>query len=102
MQPVDELITTSSVFQGMDDRHLRLIAELGRPMDIEADRYLFRAGAPADTFWLIRSARLPGAAQCALGQMVMETFHNGEPVGWSWLFEPYRLQFDGRATERPA
>jgi hypothetical protein len=100
MQPVDELITTSSVFQGMDDRHLRLIAELGRPMDIEADRYLFRAGAPADTFWLIRSGTIALELHSgALGQMVMETFHNGEPVGWSWLFEPYRLQFDGRATE---
>lgn len=23
----------------------------------------------------------------------------GEPLGWSWIFEPYRWQFDARATE---
>ena len=24
---------------------------------------------------------------------------SGEPLGWSWIFEPYRWQFDARATE---
>ncbi len=34
----------------------------------------------------------PGA-----GPLVIETLHAGEVVGWSWLFEPYRWQFDARA-----
>ena len=30
---------------------------------------------------------------------MIETLHPGEVVGWSWLFAPYRWQFDGRVTE---
>ena len=33
------------------------------------------------------------------GQVVVSTHEAGELVGWSWLFPPYRWQFDGRAAE---
>ena len=33
------------------------------------------------------------------GQVIIATHGPGEVVGWSWLFPPYRWQFDGRATE---
>ncbi|MEO5719557.1 MAG: hypothetical protein ABIR29_13440 [Chthoniobacterales bacterium] len=29
----------------------------------------------------------------------MDVVSAGEPLGWSWIFEPYRWQFDARATE---
>ena len=28
---------------------------------------------------------------------MIETLHNGDPVGWSWLFEPYLSHFDARS-----
>ena len=30
---------------------------------------------------------------------MIQTLHDGEVVGWSWLFEPYRWHMDGRAVE---
>ncbi len=33
------------------------------------------------------------------GAMVVETLHEHDVIGWSWLFAPYRWQFDGRVTE---
>jgi CRP/FNR family cyclic AMP-dependent transcriptional regulator len=33
------------------------------------------------------------------GALVIETLSASDVVGWSWLFEPYRWQLDGRATE---
>ena len=100
MQALDELISASPVFEGMQEKHLKLIADCGRPVDIGADKYLFHAAGAADKFWLIRSGtialELHGAGR---GAIVIETLHAGEVVGWSWLFAPYRLQFDGRATE---
>ena len=30
---------------------------------------------------------------------MIETLHAGDPVGWSWLFAPYRWQLDARALE---
>ena len=29
---------------------------------------------------------------------MIETLHDGDVVGWSWLFPPHRWHFDGRAT----
>ena len=29
---------------------------------------------------------------------MIETLEDDEIVGWSWLFEPYRWHFDGRAV----
>jgi len=100
MQALDELISASPVFGGMQEKHLKLIADCGRPVEVDADKYLFHAAGVADTFWLIRTGtialELHGAGR---GAVVIETLHDGEVVGWSWLFAPYRLQFDGRATE---
>jgi hypothetical protein len=33
------------------------------------------------------------------GPLLIQTLHDGEVVGWSWLFAPYRWQMDGRAVE---
>ena len=100
MEALDELISAAPIFAGMQEKDLKLIADCGRLVDIDADEYLFHAGGPADTFWLIRSGtialELHGAGR---GALVIETLTAGEVVGWSWLFAPYRLQFDGRASE---
>ena len=35
--------------------------------------------------------------QAPAGPITIETLHNGDPVGWSWLFEPYLTHFDARS-----
>lgn len=58
---------------------------------VEAGTRLFDEGDVADRFWIIRSGRaaldvhIPGR-----GAVVVETLGDGELLGWSWLFEPYR------------
>ena len=100
MQTLDELIAASPVFQGMSQAHLELVAGCGRNVHHGADVYLLREGDPADTFFLIRHGAValevngPGR-----GALVIETLHPGDPVGLSWLFEPYRWQLDARTTE---
>ena len=34
--------------------------------------------------------------------MIVETLHDGDVLGWSWLVPPYRWQFDARAVEHGA
>jgi CRP/FNR family transcriptional regulator, cyclic AMP receptor protein len=98
MQTIDELIAATPVFAGMEPAYLTLIAGCGRNMHVDPGTYLLREGQPADTFFLIRRGRIalelhaPGR-----GSLLIETLDDGEVVGWSWLFEPYRWQMDGRA-----
>ena len=60
---------------------------------------LFREGAPAERFYLIREGAVALEVDApGRGPLVIETLHEGDVAGWSWLFEPYRWQFDARAT----
>lgn len=98
MQTLDELIAASPVFAGLPAAHLELIAGCGVNEHFTVGSYLFHEGHAADRFYLIREGSIalevdvPGR-----GTHVLETLGEGEVVGWSWLFEPYRWQFDGRA-----
>jgi hypothetical protein len=33
----------------------------------------------------------------ARGSVTIETLHDGDLLGWSWLFPPYRWSFDAKA-----
>jgi CRP-like cAMP-binding protein len=100
MQTLEELIAASPVFAGLAPEHLALIAGCASNEHFAAGARIFSEDEPADRFYLIRKGALaleidaPGR-----GALVIETLHEGEVVGWSWLFEPYRWQFDGRASE---
>jgi CRP/FNR family transcriptional regulator, cyclic AMP receptor protein len=100
VQGLEELIANASVFTGLDDRWLALIAGCGRNEHFGGGDYLFHEGQPADRFFLIRRGVVALEVQApGSGTQVIETLCQGEVVGWSWLFEPYRWQFDARASE---
>jgi CRP/FNR family transcriptional regulator, cyclic AMP receptor protein len=100
VQTIDELITESPTFAGLDPPQLELIAGCARNEHVEAGTLLLREGEPADTFFLIRrgvvalEVHAPGR-----NALQIETLGPSEVVGWSWLFPPYRWQMDGRAVE---
>ena len=99
MRTLEDLIAATQVFAALDDRLLQLVAGCGVNAHVPAGAHLFREGAPAEQFFLIRNGTValevvtPGR-----GAVVIETLHPGDIVGWSWLFAPYRWQFDGRAV----
>jgi CRP/FNR family cyclic AMP-dependent transcriptional regulator len=98
MKGLEELIADASVFAGLDPSALALIAGCAGNDHFRGGAYVFREGDPADRFFLIRRGEValevhaPGSAP-----HVIDTIGAGEVVGWSWLFEPFRWQFDARA-----
>jgi CRP/FNR family cyclic AMP-dependent transcriptional regulator len=98
MQTLDQLIADAPIFSGLDQRHLELIAGCGGNEHADAGAYLYREGQSAECFYLIREGAIaleidaPGR-----GAIVVETLGAGEITGFSWLFEPFRWQFDARA-----
>jgi len=100
MRTLEQLIAASPVFAGLREEHLAVIAGCAVNEHFSAGEQLFREGDPANRFFLIREGAVAlGVDAPGRGELVVETLHQGEVVGWSWLFEPYRWQFDGRATE---
>ncbi len=100
MRQIEELIADAPVFAGLTPAQLELIAGCARNTHYDAGELLLQEGEPAERFFLIRRGRValeihaPGR-----GGIRVETLHDGEAVGWSWLFAPYRWQLDARALE---
>lgn len=61
---------------------------------------IFDEDAEARRFWVLRSGLVALDAQVpGRGPVVVETLGEGELLGWSWLFEPYRWHLGAEARE---
>jgi CRP-like cAMP-binding protein len=97
-QHLDELLRRLPFFAGMTDDELDLIAGCGRNVHFAEGETILRQGDPADTFYVIRHGSVAvGNFVPPRGEIVVEAIHDGEILGWSWLFPPYRSHFDARA-----
>ncbi len=100
MKTLDELVAESPIFAGLSPENLELIAGCAVNTGFKAGEYLFRENDPADSFYLVRHGRVtlemfvPGR-----GSVTIDTVEEGDVVGWSWLFPPYRWHFDARALD---
>jgi CRP/FNR family transcriptional regulator, cyclic AMP receptor protein len=103
MQTIEDLIAQAPVFAGLAPEHLELIAGCGQNDRAKAGAFLFHEGEPAHRLWLIRSGAVALEVQApGRGQLRIETLDEGEVIGWSWLFAPYRWALDARALEATA
>jgi CRP/FNR family transcriptional regulator, cyclic AMP receptor protein len=80
---------------GMSDRHLAILAECALATHFEPGQVIFRAGEPANGFYLLET----GKVVLEEPPTTIDIVAAGEPLGWSWLFAPYLWQFDARAIE---
>ncbi len=98
MRTISALLRESPRFDGMTPAHLNLIAGCGSNVQFSEGQVLFREGEPADTFYVIRHGRVAVELHHPIrGSYLIETVEEGEVLGWSWLFPPYRWHFDARA-----
>jgi CRP/FNR family transcriptional regulator, cyclic AMP receptor protein len=94
------LLKEHDFLRGLNDRHLEFLTGCASNVRYAADEFLFKEGQEAGASYLLRSGRItlevgvPGR-----GSVQIQTLEPGEVLGWSWLYPPYRWQFDGRAAE---
>jgi CRP-like cAMP-binding protein len=84
----------------MDAEYRTLIAGCARNAVFSDRSFLFREGAPAETFYLIREGAVALEITAPGGVLTVQTVGAGEVAGFSWLLRPHRWQFDGRAVGR--
>jgi len=100
MKGLEDILREHSFFAGFAPEYSALVAGCARNHRFDAGNYLFREGAPANEFFLIRHGTValeivaPGQAP-----IVFATIGEGEIVGAAWLVPPYRWTFDARAVE---
>jgi CRP-like cAMP-binding protein len=93
------LLRDSEFFAGFDEASLELVAPHARPELFQAGAYLLRDGASAETLYLLRHGTVAVELSAPpRGRLLIQTLHQGETVGWSWLVPPYHWNFDVRAV----
>ncbi len=103
MKTIAELLAEYPLTKGLSPEHLELIAGCAQNKAFGPGSYVFREGDPADTFYAIHKGRVALELFCATrGEITVETLHDGDILGWSWLFPPYRVAFDARVVEPTA
>lgn len=99
-ESIRDLIESHPFFEGLDPEHVRTLSGCGRNRAFPVEGHLCREGEPADVFYIIRRGRVGlEAALPDRGRVVIDSAEVGDVVGASWMFPPYRWQFDARAME---
>lgn len=100
MQTIEQYLPEHPFFAGLAPETVALLAQHAENVHLEPGQYLFREGQDADRFFAIRHGRVTVELHTpAGGGAVLDTAHDGDVVGWSWLIAPYRWMFDARAGE---
>jgi CRP/FNR family transcriptional regulator, cyclic AMP receptor protein len=99
MSTIYETIAKTPVFEGLDPTHLKFIAAGAEEVTVPAGTLVLMRGEAAERFFVISEGTIAlEIASPGHGAVRVLTLHEPELVGWSWLFDPYRWQVDGRAV----
>jgi CRP-like cAMP-binding protein len=99
-EDIAKLVASHPVLSDLPGDTAALVSGCARHVVVGSGLRLLREGEPASSLYLLRRGRVslelrtPGR-----GVLVVETLGPGDALGWSWLFPPYRWQFDARALE---
>lgn len=100
MTPLD-VLREHPFLTGLPPECLPRLTGYARPVVWHPGHRVFRAGQPAERFWLLSGGEValdfpvPGR-----GDIGIETIGTGGVLGWSWIFPPYRWQFGAVAVRR--
>ena len=98
METLERILAEHPFLQGLDQSYVALLVGCASNVVFRAEEQLFREGTPANQFFIIRHGdvavelHVPGR-----GALTIDTVHEGEVLGWSWLVPPYRWSFSARA-----
>ena len=99
VESIEKLLAEHQFFKDMPDYVLKTVVGCGKNERYEAGDFIAHEGEKADKFYLIRTGTVALEFHVGNEDIVVETQHAGEVVGWSWLVEPYVWSCDLRATE---
>ena len=101
MQSIAEYLPHHPFFAGLDESVAVLVAGCAVNVHFHPGRHLFHEGDPADAFYVIRHGRVSLEVRTPTGpSVVVDSAHDDDVVGFSWLVPPYRWRYDARATEQ--
>jgi CRP-like cAMP-binding protein len=100
MKTLEALLAEHPFFKELKPDYLRLISECASNVVFKEGEQVFREGEDADYFYVVRHGKV--AVEIFVpkqGPVNMLSVEDGDVLGWSWLYPPYKRRFDARAME---
>ncbi|MFQ6026644.1 MAG: cyclic nucleotide-binding domain-containing protein [Dehalococcoidia bacterium] len=97
---LETILAEHPFFRGLDPEYLELLGSCASNVRFAAGEVIFREGDPADNFYLLRHGHIALEVFTPdRGALNVATLGEGDVLGWSWLFPPYKWLFDVRTVE---
>jgi CRP-like cAMP-binding protein len=97
-----KLLAAQPFLKGLSKQQVDLLSNNAMEVEFPAGKIIFDEGSAANRFYLILTGEV--ALESAGnkkngGPTLIQTIKSGDVVGWSWLFPPYKWNFDARAVK---
>ena len=97
-EALEKILDAHPFFRGIKEQHLPTIVEGATVVRFEPGEVIFEEGEPAHRFYLIRTGRVAlQLVSYRIEPVTLLTLQDGDLIGWSWLFPPYRWKFTAKA-----
>ncbi|MBI3309439.1 MAG: cyclic nucleotide-binding domain-containing protein [Candidatus Melainabacteria bacterium] len=95
MQSLQKVIEEHPFFKTLDEKYIEVLTGCAANETFKEGEFIFREGENADKFYLIREGQVAlEIASPSQRPISIQTISNGDVLGFSWLFPPYRWCFD--------
>jgi CRP-like cAMP-binding protein len=100
MEALEKILAAHPFFEGLAPDLVNLIAVSASHVNYDPGQMIYREGEEANQFHLIHFGKVAiEVFDSKRGSLVIQTVGPGDVLGWSWLFPPYKWNFDARAVE---
>jgi CRP/FNR family transcriptional regulator, cyclic AMP receptor protein len=100
METLEPILKEHPFLRDLKQLHFDIILGCASNVRFQEGEVIFREGEEANKFYLIRhgsvAVDIPTSSHSSL---TIQTIHEGDIIGWSWLIPPYRARFLCRAME---
>lgn len=100
MKTIEVLLKEHLFFNKLDPAYIKTIAGCGKNIVIKKGGVISREGEPANVFYIIREGKV--AIDINTGgkeKITIQTLHEGDVFGFSWIIPPYKWRFFSRAVD---
>ena len=100
METLQGILIAHPFFSDLPTRHLELVVGCTSNVRFNSGVLIFHEGEDAGKFYLIREGKV--ALQITSerrGPLNILTLGEGDILGWSWLFPPYRWKFSAKTID---
>lgn len=100
MQALESILTEFPLFKELNQRYIQLIAGCASDVYFNTGELILQEGEEANRFYMIRHGKVALEVTFVPERepITIQTLGEGDVLGWSWLFPPYRWRFSARAV----